>query len=119
MSTPDWPPPLETISSVERLSSPAPAPTWFSRWRSYPKSCFGHVAQGFLAGLCLGAPDIRLIAFAILWASSFYVYQGLSFARKVSQEGRGDTAGLDSVDFLVGLLIAFPSAFFLGIWRWL
>ena len=80
-------------------------PSWFSRWKKYPLSCAGHILQGALAGAMMGWGDTFLITVGILWAVFFIAYQGLSFARKVNQEGRGDTAGLDTVDFLVGLLI--------------
>ena len=38
-------------------------PTYFSRWRSYPKSCAGHTAQGFGIGLMALSPLIL----AALW----------------------------------------------------
>ena len=90
-------------------------PTWFSRWRAYPLSVAGHIAQGVASGALLhcGAWGI---ATAALWAGMFVAYQGLSFARKVNQEGRGDTAGLDAFDFAVGLI---PAACAVGLWRWL
>lgn len=78
-------------------------PTWFSRWRSHPFSCAGHVAQGGLAAALILTGDWRLALLGVLWCVGFWLYQGLSFARKVSTEGRGDTAGLDSYDLVVGI----------------
>ena len=76
-------------------------PTWTSRFRVYGWSVVGHIAQGaaagFLAALGHHWP-------AAVWAVGFGAYQGLSFARKISTTGRGDTAGLDSFDFVVGFL---------------
>ena len=97
-------------------------PTWFGRWRVYPWSCAGHIAQGAVAGL-LPAPGLALAvwaekdpiawAFALalavfgfavgyIWWRGFEAYQRLSFQRKVNTTGRGDTAGLDAYDFIVG-----------------
>ena len=89
-------------------------PTWFSRWKRYPLSCLGHCAQGVIAGLLVSTGRLDAIVFAVLWAAAFWIYQGLSFARKVNQDGKGDTAGLDSVDFLVGMLcVVLPWAAYL------
>ena len=76
-------------------------PTWFSRWKVYPASCLGHVAQGGGAGV-LGALGHEVAA--LVWFGGYVAYQGLSFARKVNTEGRGDTAGLDAFDFIVGFI---------------
>ena len=84
-------------------------PTWFGRFKSYPLSVLGHIAQGVLAGAAVGS-DIGWWWFSSVWFLGFVAYQGLSFARKVSTEGRGDTAGLDSFDFVVGALPAFAIA---------
>ena len=79
-------------------------PTWFSRIKVYPLSVLGHVAQGACAG-ALAAGGHEFAAF--VWMTCFIAYQGLSFARKVSQQGRGDTAGLDAYDFFVGFAPAY------------
>ena len=86
-------------------------PSWWSRWRKYPLSCAGHILQGSITGLLMLT---ELWLFGAMWAIFFIAYQGLSFARKVSQEGRGDTAGLDSVDFLVGALITLAVVLVIG-----
>lgn len=91
--------------------------TWFSRWKKYPWSILGHIAQGVVAGGVLGwgtashvdspALAVGCAAFAALWMYGFVKYQELSFERKVNETGRGDTAGLDSFDFVVGLVPSF------------
>ena len=78
-------------------------PTWFSRWRTHPMSCAGHVAQGAAVGVLAACGVWELAAVGALWAAGFWLYQGLSFARKVSESGRGDTAGLDCFDLVVGM----------------
>ena len=92
-------------AEIELDDPPIQHPSWFSRWKKYPLSCAGHILQGILAGAMMAWGDTFLIAVGILWAAFFVAYQGLSFARKVNQEGRGDTAGLDSTDFAVGLIL--------------
>ena len=82
-------------------------PTWFSRWKSYGWAVAGHIAQGAGAGV-LAAYGYHWPA--AVWTTGFWCYQGLSFARKVSTEGRGDTAGLDSYDWVVGFLPAYGIA---------
>ena len=82
-------------------------PTWFGRWKRYPLSVLGHIAQGAAAG-ALGAYGHHCPA--AVWGVGFVSYQGLSFARKVSTEGRGDTAGLDAFDFVVGFLPGYAVA---------
>ena len=88
-------------------------PTWFSRWRVYPRSVLGHVLQGAASGLLVHIGPVGL-AIAAFWFLGFVAYQALSFARKVSTEGRGDTAGLDAFDFIVGFL---PPAIGVLLWR--
>ena len=75
-------------------------PTWFSRWKKYPLSVIGHIAQG-AASAILASTDHEFAA--LIWASGFTAYQFGSFARK-SQSGRGDTVGLDTFDFVVGFI---------------
>ena len=119
-------------------------PTWFGRWRAYPMSCLGHVVQGAIAGAlpwpafllhlfpCVQRADdqpeyvIPLLFLAglvigYIWWRGFEAYQRLSFQRKVNTTGRGDTAGLDTYDFIVGYvpvgmagLIAAMIGFFIG-----
>ena len=50
-----------------------------------------------------------------LAVACYIAYQGLSFARKVNTEGRGDTAGLDAFDFLVGALPAYLAVILLEV----
>lgn len=76
-------------------------PTWGGRFRLYPWSCAGHIAQGFAAGVLAATGHYWP---ASVWGAGFVAYQGLSFARKVNTEGRGDTAGLDAADFVVGAI---------------
>ena len=80
-------------------------PTFWNRFRRYPLSCVGHIVQGVAAGLLVAAGLHGALAGA-LWAYLFVQYQSLSFQRKRDWEGRGDTAGLDTMDFLVGYVLA-------------
>lgn len=108
----DWPGPAAVPVPTEPAAGSGPPlimkhPTWTGRFRVYPWSCLGHIAQGAAAGV--------LAAYghhwpAGVWSVGFGAYQGLSFARKVSQEGRGDTAGLDAFDFVVGFLPGYAAA---------
>lgn len=88
-------------------------PTWFSRWRAYPGSVIGHLAQGAACG-ALAAWGHHWPAG--VWGLGFGFYQGMSFARKVNQQGRGDTAGLDGFDFVVGFVPGYAVA---AVVRWL
>lgn len=89
-------------------------PTWFSRWRSYPLSVLGHIGQGVAGGLLFASNVEGTNEMAFVWALGYFTYQGLSFARKVNTTGRGDTAGLDAYDFVVGMVPAFIIAKVLG-----
>lgn len=64
-------------------------------WKIYPKEAFGHHVQGAIAGVLLfmGVP---FLAASVLWTIMYIAYQGFSLIRK------GDSAGLDVADFLVG-----------------
>ena len=92
-------------------------PTWFGRWRLYGWSCAGHVAQGAACGV-LWASGLGLWPVAVVWLAGYLAYQALSFARKVSTEGRGDTAGLDAFDAVVGFVPAFLLARLATLWLW-
>ena len=74
-------------------------PTWKSRFRSHRWTCLGHIAQGAVGGVMYHeiGPVAALICFA-----GFAGYQWLSFERKVNDTGRGDTAGYDTYDWIVG-----------------
>ena len=91
-------------TEAPKREEPVRHPTWFSRWRSYPWSVLGHITQGFVAGATAGTGSPQGITLAAVWFGGFVAYQGLSFARKVNLEGRGDTAGLDAFDFVVGFV---------------
>ena len=67
-------------------------------------SCVLHILQGVGIG-ALAATGHWPMAF--IWLAGYLAYQGLSFARKVNATGRGDTAGLDSYDAVVGALPAY------------
>ena len=64
-------------------------------------SCLGHILQGIVSGILV----FFFPAVAGIWAGLFVAYQGLSFARKRDWTGKGDTAGLDTMDFLVGFVL--------------
>ena len=87
-------------------------PTWFGRFKVYPISCILHIAQGAGAGALAATGHWPM---AIIWLACYIAYQGLSFARKVNTEGRGDTAGLDAFDFLVGALPAYLAVILLEV----
>ena len=80
----------------------AERPTWFNRFHRYPWSIVGHIAQGAVAGLLAGT--IIGAPIAAIWYWGFRDYQALSFQRKINTTGRGDTAGLDAFDFIVGFV---------------
>ena len=86
------------------MSDKAAKPTFFGRYRTYAHSCVGHSVQGLVAaGLAVSGPTGGIIAF--IWAFLFIYYQRMSFDRKVNWDGRGDTAGLDVADFLLGFVL--------------
>ena len=70
---------------------------WFSRWKRYPGSCFGHIAWGALAGYVGGADGLALFMGGL-------AYQFGSGWRK-QQAGEIDSVGLDSFDYAVGFAI--------------
>ena len=86
--------------------------TWFSRFKMYPKSVIGHIAQGAGAALCVavpmamgGGPALTAgITTAAIWYLGFRDYQFGSAKRKEINTGRTDTMGLDTYDFIVGFL---------------
>ena len=88
-------------------------PSYWSRWRAYGGACFGHHVQGFAAGWLVTMNMNGAIA-CLVWAYLFTKYQELSFQRKQDWEGRGDTAGLDTMDFLVGFVLALTARTLLG-----
>lgn len=79
-------------------------PSYFGRFRLYGWSCIGHISQGAAAGVLAATGHW---AIALIWMSGYLAYQSLSFARKISDTGHGDTAGYDSYDFVVGAVPAY------------
>ena len=70
-------------------------------WKIYPAEAFGHHVQGFLVSLAIvHGPDWRWVFGAGLWAILYVAYQGLSVIRK------RDSAGLDVMDLMTGMVIA-------------
>ena len=99
-----------------------PQPTYFNRWRRYPKSCAGHTMQGLLTGLVILSPAIvafqmpnapaaltmavilfplTVMGFAL--ALGYWAYQFGSGARKAVNRHKTDSIGWDSADLMVGL----------------
>ena len=83
-----------------------PQPTYWSRWRTHPLSCAGHVAQGVLCGVLVLTGQPPLMALAALWLLLYATYQGLSMARKAVNRHRADTGGLDTADAITGIGLA-------------
>ena len=73
-------------------------------WRQYPACCAGHHAQGYLAGVAVANGDPAIMAAAAVWSGLYVAYQALTRIRK------GDAAGLDVLDFMVGMGAAFALA---------
>ena len=115
---------VHTCAGAPEGKPPDAPPTWFGRWRVYPWSVAGHIAQGaaatammalaallFAAGIDDGraasiAAGTALAFAAIVWAAGFFLYQVGSGFRKFANLGHTDTMGLDSFDFAVGAVIA-------------
>ena len=68
--------------------------TYLDGIKCYPWCMAGHHAQGMLCGAFLFNGQWAL---SLLWAMLYVSYQGLSVIRKK------DSAGLDVMDFMVGL----------------
>ena len=100
-------------------------PTYFSRWRAYPRSCLGHTAQGVLTGMVILAPLLfasqmpnvpAAVAAAIIFsplsvlgftlALGYWAYQFGSGARKAVNRHQTDSIGWDAADLSVGLWIS-------------
>ena len=88
-------------------------PTWFSRWRAYPGSVIGHLAQGAACG-ALAAWGHHWPAG--VWLTGYLAYQFGSGARKWSAVGHPDTMGLDTMDAAVGFAFGYGGA---AVVRWL
>ena len=110
-------------------------PTYFNRWRRYPRSCAGHTLQGFIIGALMLAPaflpflpvklpsyleENRLLllvlpAFAALQAIGYFAYQFGSGARKAINRHETDSIGWDCADLSVGGWLAPPAWFGIAI----
>lgn len=116
---------IHTCPGAPAERTPDAPPTWFGRWRVYPWSVAGHIAQGaaatamaalaallFYNGIADGnapphiAGGTALGFAAIVWTAGFFLYQVGSGFRKFANLGHTDTMGLDSFDFAVGAIIA-------------
>ena len=89
-------------------------PTWFSRFKTHPISCSLHILQGAVASALACLAGEYGLYIASVWFLGFVAYQALSFARKKQDLGRGDTAGLDCFDFVVGVLVFAPFGVYFG-----
>ena len=65
-------------------------------WKLYPLEALGHHIQGAIVGMMLMIGGASFIAVGAIWTTLYIAYQGLSVIRK------GDSAGLDVADFLMG-----------------
>ena len=83
------------------------SPTWFSRWKSYPLSIIGHLAQGAACGAAAATGHHWP---AGIWAGGYLAYQFGSGARKWATCGHPDTMGLDTMDFAVGFAAGYIAA---------
>ena len=79
--------------------------TYLDGARLYPWCFAGHHLQGMWCGVLVYF-DLWLPA--LLWTLLFVAYQGLSVIRK------GDSAGLDVMDFMAGLGVSATVAHILG-----
>ena len=65
--------------------------------RLYPVEFAGHHVQGIVAALFLLEGNDRFATVACLWTFGYVIYQGFTAFRK------RDAAGLDVLDYVVGL----------------
>ena len=70
--------------------------TYRQGWTRYQWSFIGHHIQGAAAALGVCSGDERAMTAGALWTVLYISYQGLTVIRK------GDSAGLDVADYLVG-----------------
>ena len=92
----------QTCYACAPASQASPEATWFSRWRKYPKSVAGHIAQGFALGSLCFADFWMGFGATALYGQFFLAYQIGSGARKAVNKRKTDTIGLDAFDFIVG-----------------
>ena len=71
--------------------------TYFDGWRIYPIHALNHHVQGIVVAWLL--LESIMPVFGVLWTALYIAYQGLSMVRKK------DSAGLDVMDFMIGMLI--------------
>lgn len=86
------------------MKTDQPQPTWFSRWRKYPGSIIGHMAQGAACGVAAAYGHHWP---AGVWLTASLAYQFGSGARKWSAVGHPDTMGLDTIDYAVGFIVGY------------
>ena len=77
---------------------------WFARWKAYPLSVLGHIAQGAVAGIAAAA---GLTPMWVVMLVGYLAYQFGSGARKAVNTHATDTIGLDAFDFAVGFVPAY------------
>ena len=75
--------------------------TYWGGWNIYPGAAWSHHVQGagVVVAIFEGATH-QWITVAVLWTLAYIAYQGFSQRRKE------DAAGLDVMDFMVGMAIA-------------
>ena len=101
------------------------SPTYFNRWRRYPRSCFGHTLQGYCIGTVMLAPAMAalqmpdmaaavavalmlapLSLFGFVMALAYMGYQMGSGARKAVNRHETDSIGWDIADMSVGMWLS-------------
>ena len=68
---------------------------WLARFKTHPRQCLSHVVWGFGAGVWGDLEGVAILTGGV-------VYQFGSAWRKSGGDGRVDTVGLDSVDYVLG-----------------
>ena len=65
----------------------------------YPASFVGHHLQGAAAAMAVLYGDTKAMVLALLWSFFYVKYQ------EFTQKRKGDSAGLDVLDYIVGIAI--------------
>ena len=91
-------------------------PTYFNRWRRYPRSCAGHTLQGFIIGALMLTPLLTqrwdgdslwvFTVAGVVLALGYFAYQFGSGARKAINRHETDSIGWDCADLSVGIYLA-------------
>ena len=71
--------------------------SYIEGWKLYPASFVSHHVQGAIAAVGTAAFGVTGMVLAGLWTTCYVAYQGYTRLRK------GDAAGLDVADYMVGL----------------